>query len=927
MIYAFGECVLDTQRHVLWRQGHPVHLRPKAFAVLVYLVEHRDQVVTKQALCEHVWHNQFISDATLGSTIRAVRQAIGDTGEAQQLVQTVHGSGYRCVAPVTVCAAHPVVPGPATATVTPLPVPEAPRPAAPPPSAFHPAPSVHLSVAAAECRQLTVLWCAVVDFLTVAGALDPEDCHDLMVQYHATCTAVIQRYGGHIVQYLWEGLLVYFGYPTAQEDAPRRAVHTGMALVTAVRDLGNTLVHEYGVRLAVRIGIHTGPVVMGARDGDATYSQLAVGVTPALAATLQGLAAPETVVISDATAGLVQGYFVCQRLGEHQLPGLTAPRTLYQVLGASGAHGRLDLTPLQQRTPFVGREAELGMLWERAAQVRQGLGQGVLLRGETGIGKSRLVQEVQATLTAAGFTSIALWGSPYAQHTTLHPVIEWLQGSGQDAAETPGSARLARLEDCVQQARLDLREHLPLLAALLHLVLPQEQYPPLQLIPQLQRQRTLDTLVALLLGLAARQPVLVIVEDLHWIDPTTLDWLRLVIDQGPTAPLFTLLTCRPTFASPWGERTHVVALSVPRLAPQHVSQMVQWLGGDRLSAAERQHIMTQTDGVPLFVEEVTRFVLAAHRPHGLPGRPVSDHVAPEVSIPTTLRDALMARLDQLGSAKGTAQLGATMGREFPAALLQAVTPLDEERLRQELQQLVEAELLYQRGVGATAVYQFKHALIQEAAYASLRRQTRQQYHQRIAQVVEGRFPELVEAQPELVAHHYTAAGLQAQALPYWQRAGQRMLAQSAYVEAISHLTTGLELLHALPDTPARTQQEIDLQMTLGPALMALKGWSAPEVEHAYARAQALCQQVGHTPQHFHVLAGLVAFHVVRGELQTAQRLAEQGTTVAQSLQDPACLLLARTMLGMSLFYRGALLPSRTPWRRRSPATIPVSTTA
>jgi len=543
---------------------------------------------------------------------------------------------------------------------------------------------------------------------------------------------------------------------------------------------------------------------------------------------------------------------------------------LYQVRGASGAHGRLDITLPQQRTPFVGRKVELAVLQERAALVQQGQGQVVLLRGEAGKGKSRLVQLVKTTLTADGFTAIEFWGVPSYQHTALHPVIEWLQRCVHGDGDPPLPERLVRLETLVQQAQLDLDESLPLLAALLQLDLPAERYPALQLTPQQQRQRTLETLVTLVLARTERQPVLVIVEDLHWIDPTTLEWLGLMVAQGPTAPLFTLLTCRPTFASPWGGRAHVTLLTLPRLASQHVTQMVQWLGGDRLPAAQLQHIVRHTDGVPLFVEEVTKFVLAAQRLQGHPSPAASGSAAPEVLIPATLRDSLRARLDQLGPAKGTAQLGATIGRKFPAALLQAVTPLDEALVCQDLTQLVEAELLYQRGAGASAVYVFKHALIQEAAYASLVRKTRQQYHQHIAQVLETQFPDTVSTQPELLAHHYTEAGLNGPAVDYWQRAGQDTLERSAYVEATSHLTTGLEVLKRLPHTPERHRLELGLQLTLALALHASKGQPAPEVERAYARARALCGQVDDTPQLFRALLGLYRFYGGCMQLQTAR---------------------------------------------------------
>ena len=615
-----------------------------------------------------------------------------------------------------------------------------------------------------------------------------------------------------------------------------------MALVTAVRDLGRELVQDFGIRLAIRIGMHTGLVVVGAEAGGIPYGQLAVGATPNLAAKIQGLAAPETIVISAATYALVQGYFVCDSLGEHCLPGTTVPSVLFQVRGTSGARGRLDVTPPQQRTPFVGREVELAVLRERAAQVRQGLGQVVLLSGDAGIGKSRLVQEVTTALAADGFTCLDFRCSPYAQHTALHPVIEWLQRCIQDDAETPVSERLARLETFLHQARLDLPESLPLVALLLSLPLPEVRYPALHLTSQRQRQRTLETLVALLLALAERQPVLLVVEDLHWSDPTTLEWLSLVIDQGPTAPIFTLLTCRPTFASPWGGRTHVTLLPVHRLAAPQVTQMVQWLGEDRLSAAQLQHIVTQTDGIPLFVEEVTKLVLAAHRLHGHPDQQASASAGPAVRIPVTLQDSLMARLDQLGPAKSTAQLGAIIGREFPAALLWAVTPLDEDVVRQDLKHLVDAELLYQRGVGTTAVYLFKHALIQEAAYASLLRRTRQHYHQHITRVLGTQFPDTVATQPELLAHHVLCGEVWDKAVAYYRQAGTQAGARSAYREAVACFEQALAALAQLPECRDTLEQAVDLRCELRNALFPL-GEQA-RLFDSLREAEALAERLG-----------------------------------------------------------------------------------
>jgi tetratricopeptide (TPR) repeat protein len=524
------------------------------------------------------------------------------------------------------------------------------------------------------------------------------------------------------------------------------------------------------------------------------------------------------VVISDATYQLVQGYVVCQPLEARHLPGIPGLSALYQVLDASEARGRLDLTAPPQRTPFVGREMERAVLRERAAHVQQGQGQAVLLSGEAGMGKSRLVQEITTALAADGFSVIECRCSSYYQHTALHPVIEWVQHCIQGDGATPAPARVAHLEHLVQEAQLDCHENVPLLAALLQLDLPAARYPALQLTPHRQRQRTLEVLLTLLLARAARQPVLLIVEDLHWSDPTTLEWLGLVLAQGPTAPLLTLLTSRPTFASPWGGRTHVTHLTLSRLASQPVAQMVQWLGGDQLSAAQVQHIVTHTDGIPLFVEEVAKLVLAAHRLQGHAGPAASGQEAPETRIPATLRDALMARLDQLGPAKGTAQLGATLGREFPYALLQAVTPLEEDLVSQDLARLVEAELLYQHGAGASAVYIFKHALIQEAAYASLLRTTRQHYHQHIVQVLEAQFPDTVATQPELLAHHARCGEMWDKAVVYCRQAGEKALGQSAHREAMGYFEQALSALQHLPETRDTREQAIDLRLALRAAL-------------------------------------------------------------------------------------------------------------
>jgi TOMM system kinase/cyclase fusion protein len=793
-----------------------------------------------------------------------------------------------------------------------VPLPQvAPQPSTPADSPLYNAPSpTSSSTSEAERRQLTVLFGDLVDSTALARQLDPEDYREVVRAYQATCADVIQRFDGYIAQYLGDGLLVYFGYPQAHEDDAQRAVRAGLEMLAALAPLQVRLAADKDIRLAVRLGIHTGLVVVGAMGVGRRQEQLALGDTPNVAARLQSLAAPDTVVISDATWRLVQGYFACDDLGPQTLKGIETPVQVYRVLGTSGAQSRLDVVSPCGLTPLVGREAEVALLRERWAQARDGLGQVVLLNGEAGIGKSRLVQILQEHIAAEPHTRLEWRCSPYMQQSPLHPVIEQLHRLLHWRPDDAPAEKLRTLEETLAAYDLALPEMVPLFAALLSLPLP-ERYPPLTLTPQRQRQKTLDALLAWLLTEATRQPVLLIVEDLHWIDPSTLEFLTLLIDQGPTARLLTLLTCRPEFQAPWGFRAHLTPLTLSRLPRPQATQMTRRMtGGKALPLEVVEQIVTKTDGVPLFVEELTKMVLESGLLRESEERYELTGTLPPLAIPATLHDSLMARLDRLATVKDVAQLGAIIGRTFAYELLHAVSLLDAATLQHGLRQLVEAELVYQRGVPPQATYTFKHALIQDAAYQSLLRSTRQQYHQRLAQVLAEQFHETAETQPELLAHHYTEAGLSAQAVGYWQQAGQRAIQRSAHVEAISHLSKGLGVLKSLPDTPERTQQELALQTTLGPALLAAKGSAAPEMERAYARALELCRQVGETPQLFPVLRGLWRFYCTRAEYHTAWDLAEQLLPLAQRLQEPALLLEAHQAHGLTLFYFGELAQAR-----------------
>jgi predicted ATPase len=585
---------------------------------------------------------------------------------------------------------------------------------------------------------------------------------------------------------------------------------------------------------------------------------------------------------------------------------------VYRVVRESEAQSRFEAAVSTGLTPLVGREEERGLLQRRWAQAKEGAGQVVLLSGEPGIDKSRLLQVLSERLARETYARVECHCSPFYQNTALYPVSEHLQRLLRFTKDDSPQEKLNRLEGTLQQYGFPLPDVVPLFAPLLSLPLP-EHYPSLSLSPQKQKQKTLEALVSWLLKEAERQPVRLDIEDLHWADPSTVEFLTLLHDQVPTTRLLVLLTFRPEFSPPWAMRSHMTQITLRRLAPKQAGEMVEKVtGGKALPPGVVQQVVAKTDGVPLFVEELTKMVMESIGSIESVGSVGSHQRTPlqALTIPATLHDSLMARLDRLGTVKEVAQLGATLGREFSYELIQAVSPIEGTGLQQALAKLVEAEVLYQRGVSPQTRYLFKHALIQDVAYQSLLKSTRQQYHQQIAQVLEERFPETKETQPELLAHHYTEAGLIAQALPYWQRAGQRANQRSANVEAISHLTKGLELLKTLPDTPERTQQELVLQIALGAPLIATKGQAAPEVGKVYIRARELCQEVGGPFQLFPVLFGLWMFYTVRAELQTARELGEQLLILAHHQQDPALLLEAQRALGMPLFYLGELVLAR-----------------
>ena len=517
----------------------------------------------------------------------------------------------------------------------------------------------------AERRQLTVMFCDLVDSTTLSSRLDPEEYRDVVRAYQRVCTDVIQRYDGHIAQLLGDGLLIYFGYPQAHEDDAQRAVRAGLGILNVMGDLNTRLQREQGIQLALRLGIHTGLVVVGEMGGAGRQEQLALGEVPNLAARLQGLAASDMLVISEASYRLVQGYFDCEALGEQTLRGVAQPFQVYHVLQESGARGRLDAAVTSGLTPLVGRESEVTLLLERWEHAKSGQGQVVLLSGDAGIGKSRLVQMLKDHVANEPHTRWECRSSSYFENTALFPMIDLFQRLLQfETGDTPDE-KLGKLAQMLSQYRLPLEETVPLFAPLLSLPISENRYPPLNLSPQRQRQKTLETIVTILLELTERQPVLFILEDLHWTDPTTLELLNLLIDQTPTASLLVLLTCRPHFQPAWHHRSYLTEMTLNRLSPTQVEQiLIRMTDGKTFPAAVRQQVITKTDGVPLFVEEITKAILESGHL-----KAVNDHyeltgALSTFAIPTTLQDSLMARLDRLVTAKAVAQYAAVIGRQF-----------------------------------------------------------------------------------------------------------------------------------------------------------------------------------------------------------------------------------------------------------------------
>ena len=766
-------------------------------------------------------------------------------------------------------------------------------PAPAPPAAAAPVPPG--AAGAAERRQLTVMFSDLVGSTALSARLDPEDMREVIRAYQDACSGAVARYDGFVAKFMGDGVLAYFGFPRAHEEDAGRAVRAGLDIVAVVAKL-DTPAKE---RLSVRIGVATGIVVVGDVVGQGSaQEQAVVGETPNLAARLQGLAEPGSVVIADATRRLLGGTFKLKPLGPQSLKGFDAPVPAWTALCEAENISRFEASRSQAMTPFVGREHELALILDRWRDAGEGEGQVVLLSGEAGIGKSRILAALRARIGGQPHVPMRYQCSPHHVNDAFYPITSQLWHAAGFVSGEPPAARLDKLEAMIARSRLEAKDIAPFLAALLSI--PGEgRYPLLEMASSEQKERTIAALIALFEGLTKGAPVLALLEDAHWIDPTSLDVFGRIVDRLPGLRALLVITFRPEFAAPWAGGAHVASLPLSRFGRRQALAMVDGVAaGKALPAEVLDEIVAKTDGVPLFVEELTKSVLESGLVREEHGAYILDHALSPLAIPSTLQDSLMARLDRLAFVKEIAQIGAAIGREFSYRLLEEVSPIHGPALQDALGQLMVAELIHARGVPPEATYVFKHALVQDTAHASMLRSRRQRVHIEIARAMEERFPDQIEAAPSIIARHYTEAGLDERAARSWLAAAELALSRSANAEADRYAEVGLGLIPRLEDGPDRQSLELALLVARANALRPLKGFNAPEPVAALTAAQRLLNSgVGTDSQRFSVLHGLCSARHVGAQAEPALALAREMVEVAGREDDTTFRLVGTRLLG------------------------------
>jgi class 3 adenylate cyclase/predicted ATPase len=754
---------------------------------------------------------------------------------------------------------------------------------------------------AAERRQLTVMFCDLAGSTALSARLDPEDMRQVIRAYQDACSGAVARYDGLVAKFMGDGILAYFGFPHAHEDDAERAVRAGLEIAVAV----GALETRAADRLEVRIGIATGLVVVGDLVGQgAAQEQAVVGDTPNLAARLQGLAEPGSVVVAGATRRLLRDRFIVQDLGRHMVKGLSEPVEAWAVQGLSASDSRFEAAHAARLTAFVGREEESALLLQRWRQASQGNGKIVLTSGEAGIGKSRFSAWLAEEVASEPHTRLRYQCSPFHRDSALYPFVQQFERAAQIAPDDGPERKLEKLEAVLHLEPARTNEVAPLIASLLSIPAG-NRYPPLGLSPAQQRRQTLSALLDHLEALARQTSVLVLFEDAHWADATSIDLLNLAIERIRRLPILLLITFRPEFDAPWKGLPDVASVTLGRLDRKQAEAMVERVtGGRKLPAEVMAQIVAKTDGVPLFVEELTKNVLES-------GLLVEDGEGfrldgplPSFAIPATLQDSLMARLDRLATVKEVAQIGAAIGREFSYELLSAVVGGDEASLRAALVQLEDAEMLFRAGAPPDAHYSFKHALVQDTAYESLLKSRRQVLHRRIALTFETHFPAVAETQPEILAQHFSRAGLADRASFYYERAGDRAVARAAHAEAVAHLAAALAEVAAVPSGEDRSRRELSVLLKYGPAVFIFKGTQGSEIQEIYQRGYDIASVLNDEQALFKALWGLWFCANLNRRTAEARGHAEQLVGLGRRAGDEALLLEAFHCRWSTSFFRG-----------------------
>jgi class 3 adenylate cyclase/tetratricopeptide (TPR) repeat protein len=764
----------------------------------------------------------------------------------------------------------------------------------------------------AERRHLTIMICDLVGSTALSARLDPEDMGAVIDAYQATCARIMLSYDGFIADFRGDGIFAYFGYPRAHEDDAERTVRAALDIIAAVMRLET----RAGEPLSVRIGIATGLVVVGDLGGkDSLRQHSVVGDAPNLAARLQTLVEPNTVVVADSTRRLLGSLFRLSDLGRHELKGVSEPIGAWVVEGLSASESRFKAIRRAGQADIIDRKGEMKFLLERQRQAWKGEGQIMLISGEAGIGKSRLAATLAERVVKEPYTQFRYQCSPYNVNSALRPIIEQMERAAEFKSDDISEIRLDKLEALLNKGPSQVQTVAPLFAALLSLPFG-DRYPALTFSPAEQRRRTLAALLDQFEGHARLQPILILLEDAQWADATSLELFDLVVERARQLPILALITFRSEFEPPWIGLDNVSTLTLARLESEYSESIVtQVTGGRALPAEVMRHIVAKTDGNPLFVEELTKAVLE--------GGILAEHAdgyrldgpLPPLAIPATLQDSLMARLDRLVSVKEIAQIGAAIGREFSYSLIRLVVARDETALKHALTELEQAELVYREGEPPEAVYSFKHALVRDAAYESMLKSRRQQLHGQIARALEDNFPDVINSEPEILARHFTEAGIVEPAINYWLKAGNLALSRSANAEAVKHLRRGIELIPDLAPSPERVRKELDFYLALGPAVAATEGDAAQVTSRVFARARDLLGDGGTPTEQMTVLWGNYLAHSMRAEHTAAIEVARQCLTLASEYKNPGMSALASRFMGQTLHFMGALADARAHMER------------